>query len=82
MISHCNKHNTHLLLGIAVTAMVMPFGLTAAALATTLASVILAAWQHHSGDTPDAQDMAFILAGGAVYLLWVRALLPSIGLAT
>lgn len=82
MISHCNKRNTLLLLGIAVTAIAMPFGLIAAALATTLASVILAAWTHRSGGTPDAQDMAFILAGGAVYLLWIRAVLPGIGLGT
>jgi glucose-6-phosphate-specific signal transduction histidine kinase len=82
MSTHCKKHSSLLLLGIAVTAMAMPFGLTAAALATTLISVILAAWRHDSGNAPDPQDMALILAGGALYLLWSRALLPGMGLGT
>lgn len=80
MGSQCNKY-THLLLGIAVTAMAMPLGLTAAALATTGVSVSLAAWQHYSGKTPGAQDMALTLAGGAAYLVWVRALLPALGVS-
>lgn len=79
MLNHCQKR-VQLLIGIAVTAMTMPFGLIAAALATTVASVSLALWQHYSGGIPRAEDMALILAGGAVYLLWIRALLPTLGI--
>ncbi|MDQ3059786.1 MAG: hypothetical protein M3R45_09690 [Pseudomonadota bacterium] len=78
MGSQCNKH-LHLLIGIAVTAMAMPFGLLAAALATTFSSVGLAAWQHYAGKaSPHAENMALALAGGAVYLLWAKALLPTV----
>jgi hypothetical protein len=78
MHSLCNKH-LYLLLGIAVTALVMPFGLTAAALASTVAGVSLVAWRYSAGAAFDADDMAFMLAGGAVYLLWVKAILPTLG---
>jgi hypothetical protein len=74
----CNKH-FFLLLGVAVTALAMPFGLVAAALATTLSSVCLVAWQHYSGRPSDAGEMAWMLAGGAAYLLWVKALFPALG---
>lgn len=78
MRSLCKKH-LYLLLGIAVTALTMPFGLTAAALASTVAGVSLVTWQHSSGTAFDADDMAFMLAGGAVYLLWAKAIWPTLG---
>ena len=74
----CNKH-FFLLLGMAVTALVMPFGFVAAALATTVSSVCLVAWQHYSNRPSDAGEMALMLAGGAAYLLWVKALFPVLG---
>lgn len=78
MRSLCNKH-LYLLIGIVVTAITMPFGLTAAALASTVAGVSLVAWRHCAGAPFDADDMAFMLTGGAVYLLWAKAILPTLG---
>lgn len=78
MDTQCNKR-VLLLLGIAVTALVLPLGLVAAALATTVSSVCLVAWQYCSGRSSDAGEMALMLAGGAVYLLWIKAFLPVLG---
>lgn len=68
----CNKHFA-LLLGIAVTALVIPFGLVAAALSTTVSSIFFVAWQRHLGRASGAEEMALMLAGGAAYLWWVGA---------
>lgn len=74
-----NKRVLLLVLGMAVTALGMPFGLVAAALSTTVSSVCLVAWQYGSGHPPDAGEMALMLAGGAACLLWIKVLLPALG---
>jgi len=66
----------HVLAGIAVAAMIYPFGDVAAILGFCLAAFakeIVWDLMLHKG-TPDAADAVATMVGGTIYLTWMRVL--------
>ena len=68
----------HLLAGIAIAAVVYPFGVIPALLAVILAAVGKELWYAQGHGTPDHIDALATVAGGCAMLGWLLLMAPLI----